>query len=44
MSVELIALDLDGKAVVAWINGRKVGEMPDDGRLKSGLAGIRGGF
>lgn len=39
-----LALDFDGKAVVAWINGRKVGEMPDDGRLKSGLAGIRGGF
>ncbi len=39
-----LMLDFDGKTVTGWINGSKAGEMPDDGRLKSGMAGIRGGF
>lgn len=39
-----LSLDFNGKTIAAWVNGKKISEFPDDGRLKSGYAGVRCGF
>ena len=39
-----IAMDFDGKNVTAWVNGKKLVSIPDDGKLKEGYAGLRFGY